>query len=110
VTPFLERSAGRTDNRATERFLVFVPDVKYFAFRRESREEGRKLTVLICEINQWMPTVLLFFPRKFQVLAVCRTTRAMVRSLDVVSSPSDVLSDSSGTQGILTLGFAFGGG
>ena len=66
MTPFLERSAGRTDNRVTERFLVFVPDVKYLAFREDSREEGRKLTVPIGEINQGMLTVLLFFPRKLQ--------------------------------------------
>ena len=47
---------------------MFVPDVKYLAFREDSREEGRKLTVRIHEINQGMPTVLLFFPRKGTVL------------------------------------------
>lgn len=45
---------------------MFVPDVKYLAFREDSREEGRKLTVPIGEINQGMLTVLLFFPRKLQ--------------------------------------------
>ena len=45
---------------------MFVPDVKYLAFREESREQGRKLTVPIYEINQRMQTVLLFFPRKIQ--------------------------------------------